>query len=202
MSDSIPFPDVDPPRSRWLPVAGAALLLLVALPAAAGGHAVVHPVAAPPGAYQKYVLRVPNERDVATTRVTLVFPEEVRVVSFAEVPGWALTVDRDRAGRVVRAVWEGELPVGRFVEFPFVAVNPAEEARVRWNATQTYAGGDVVEWDGPEGSDMPASFTAVREPDRGGSDPAVLWLGAGALLLSLLALGSSLRPSDAESHRS
>ena len=50
----------------------AAALLLVST-ATALAHAVVFPPEAPVGAYQKYVLRVPNERAFATTRVHLTF---------------------------------------------------------------------------------------------------------------------------------
>lgn len=103
-----------------------AVLLLLLAPPPARGHAVVHPGVAPPGTYQRYLLRVPNERDVPTIRVELRFPEAVQVVSFGEVEGWTLEVVTDDAGRVKRAIWTGELPVMRFVEFPFVAVNPQD----------------------------------------------------------------------------
>jgi YD repeat-containing protein len=167
---------------------GGALLL----PAAARGHAVVHPAAAPPGAYQRYVLTVPTERDVPTTRIEIRFPEAVRVVSFSDVPGWTLEVVRDDAGRVVGAIWTGTLPPERFVELPFVAVNPDEEATLAWPVTQTYAGGEVVEWAGPEESDTPVSVTRVRGD---GGLPVATGLAAGALLLAILALGLALRPA-------
>jgi uncharacterized protein YcnI len=127
-----------------------AILLLFLFPASLGAHAVVQPAEAPPGAYQRYVLRVPTEREVATTRVEIRFPADVTVVSFADVPGWELEVVTDSAGRIVGAAWTGTLPPQRFVEFPFVAVNPREDVTIAWPVTQTYAGGEVVEWIGPE----------------------------------------------------
>ena len=169
----------------------ALVALALALPASVLAHAVVHPDVAPPGAYQKYVLRVPTEREVATTRIEIRFPDAVRVVSFADVPGWELEVTTDAAGRIVGAAWTGSLPPRRFVEFPFVAVNPREEAVIAWPVTQTYAGGEVVEWVGPEDSETPASVTRVRAQ---GAWPASAWLAAAALLLSILALGLALRP--------
>jgi uncharacterized protein YcnI len=63
----------------------ARLFLVVAavvVPSAALAHAVVFPRTSSPGAYEKYVLRVPNERDVPTTRIEIHFPPELRVVSF------------------------------------------------------------------------------------------------------------------------
>lgn len=171
----------------------AAWLLVLLIPALADAHAVVHPRVAPPGAYEKYVLRVPNERGVPTLRVELTFPEAVRVVSFGEVAGWELLVVTGSDGRIERAVWTGELPPQRFVEFPFVAVNPHEETRLVWPAVQVYAGGERVQWTGPEGSETPASVTVVEEED--GSNLAA-WLAGVALLAALISLGLVLRPAE------
>lgn len=178
----------------------AALLGLLA-PVALFAHAVVHPDLAPPGAYQKYVLRVPTERDVPTTRIEIQFPDAVTVVSFADVPGWEVEVRTDEAGKVVGAIWTGTLPPQRFVEFPFVAVNPREETTLTWPVVQTYEGGEVVEWSGPEGSDAPASVTRIGEPGAAvtGGSGRPGWVAVAALLLALLALGVSLRPGKTSS---
>jgi uncharacterized protein YcnI len=173
----------------------AGILSAALVPATARGHAVVHPNLTRPGAYQKYVLRVPNEREVPTLRVELTFPEGVRVMSFGEVQGWALEVVTDEAGRVERAIWTGELPAMRFVEFPFVAVNPLDERLLVWPAVQLYEGGERVEWAGPEGSETPASVTRVVEED--GRDLS-WWLSGAALIVALASLGVALRPSEAE----
>ena len=173
-------------RISLVPVLGALLL-----PVPLGAHAVVEPAEAPPGAYQRYVLRVPTEREVPTTRVEIRFPGSITVVSFADVPGWELEVMTDAAGRIVGAGWTGTLPPQRFVEFPFVAVNPREDVTIAWPVTQTYAGGEVVEWSGPEDSDTPASVTRVTV--GGGGWPASAWLGIASLALALVALGLALR---------
>lgn len=167
----------------------AAATVIVAAPIL--GHAVVHPGEVRPGAYERFVLRVPNERDVPTTRVELAFPDAVRVVSFADVPGWDLVGTVDSTGRITHASWTGTLPVQRFVEFPFVAVTPDREMRVRWDAIQFYANGERVEWAGPENSATPASFTVVRAA-KGGIGLAEIVAGA-ALFLALTALGLALR---------
>lgn len=75
------------------------------------------------------------------------------------------------------------------MELPFVAVNPRTEARLTWPVVQTYAGGEVVEWSGPEGSETPASFTLVADEGPG----AGIWLGAAGIVIGLLALGLALR---------
>ena len=159
-------------------------------------HAVVFPKTSTPGAYEKYVLRVPNERDVPTLKVELHFPQGLRVVSFGDVPGWKLQVLTDSAQRVMGAVWTGVLPKERFVEFPFVAVNPKDSTSLFWPTYQTYEGGERVEWTGPDSSKTPVSATIV-------SDPAVvpvrvsrtsLYMSVVALLFALTALGVALRP--------
>ena len=61
-------------------IASAVAALFV--PAFAHAHAVVFPAKSSPGAYERYVLRVPNEKDAPTTRVEIRFPQGVRVISF------------------------------------------------------------------------------------------------------------------------
>jgi uncharacterized protein YcnI len=169
-----------------------ALTLLVAVSSVARAHAVVYPKKSTPGAYEKYALRVPNEKDVATTRVEIRFPPQLRVVSFGEVTGWTLQELKDSSGRITGAVWTGNLAPERFVEFPFVAANPKDDGRLVWPAYQTYANGERVDWIGPEGSKRPASATTL-DADSGGGGTTMLLAGA-ALVASLLSLGLALRP--------
>ena len=173
------------------------LLAILAVPSIVFAHAVVFPKTSTPGAYEKYVLRVPNERDVPTIKVELHFPEGLRVVSFGDVPGWKLQVLTDSAQRVTGAVWTGVLPKEHFVEFPFVAVNPKDSTSLAWPTFQTYQGGERVEWTSPDtASKTPVSTTLI-------SDPTVvpvkvsrtsLYISIIALLFALTALGVALRP--------
>ena len=167
-------------------------LLLLAMPAAAIAHAVVFPKTSTPGAYERYVLRVPNEKTVPTVRVEIRFPADLRVTAFEEVPGWQLQVLTDSAKRVVGAVWTGTLPPQRFVEFPFVAANPKSTTRLVWPAYQTYADGERVEWTGPAGAKTPASSTSIATADTS-SGGAARWVPWAALALSLVSLGLALR---------
>ena len=180
------------PRIARLVTVPATFAALLALPALLLAHAVVFPGASAPGAYEKYVLRVPNEKNVATTRVELRFPSEVRVVSFADVPGWTLQVVTDSAKRVVAAVWTGTLPPQRFVELPFVAVNPRARVRLVWPAYQTYADGEQVAWTGPADGSTPASITVIESPSRGRAATTMV-LASGALVIGLVSLGLVLR---------
>jgi uncharacterized protein YcnI len=164
------------------------------VPAIAFAHAVVFPKTSTTGAYEKYLLRVPNERDVPTIRVELHFPSELRVVSFSDVPGWTLQVLTDSAQRITGAVWTGVLPKERFIEFPFVGVNPKADANLTWPTYQTYQGGERVEWTGPDSSKTPVSSTVISGSSAvSSSSPAALYLSVAAAVLSLLSLGIALR---------
>jgi uncharacterized protein YcnI len=177
------------------PVAVLVASVMLLAPATGMAHAVVEPGVAAPGAYQRYVLRVPNERDdTPTTRVEMRFPADVRVISFADVSGWRLEVHTDSAGRIVGAAWTGTLEPHRFVEFPFVAVNPPTATRLVWAAYQTYANGERVEWVGPEESEAPASVTVVRAAGDGARTDWPLYVAALSLLLAIAAVALSLRP--------
>jgi len=177
-----------------------ALLVLAGIlvaPSIVFAHAVVFPKTSKPGAYEKYVLRVPNERDVPTIKVELHFPEGLRVVSFGDVAGWKLQVLTDSAQRVTGAIWTGVLAKERFIEFPFVAVNPKDSTSLSWPTYQTYEGGERVEWTGADSSSKtPVSSTTI-------GDPAVvpvkvsrtsLYISIISLALALTALGVALRP--------
>jgi uncharacterized protein YcnI len=179
--------------ARRLSLVLAALVLVVA-PAIALAHAVVFPKTSASGAYEKYVLRVPNEKAVATTRVEIRFPAEARVTSFGDVAGWQLEVQTDSAKRIVGAVWTGTLAPQRFVEFPFVAANPKTATRLVWPAIQTYADGERVQWTGAEGTKTPASATVIgAAADAATSGGAARWVPWAALVLALVGLGLALR---------
>ena len=186
-------------RRRHIAIAGAATLLAaaLALPTLSWAHAVVFPKQSTLGSYERYVLRVPNEKDVPTTRVELHFPPEVRVTSFADVAGWTLEVLTDSARRITGAVWTGSLAPQRFVEFPFVAVNPKTNTRLTWPAFQTYADGERVEWTGPDSSRKPASTTLLQTAGamnaESGTPSIFSWLSVAALVIAMLSLGLALR---------
>jgi len=186
-------------RRIALASAGTAFALAVSVPTWSWAHAVVYPRQSATGAYEKYVLRVPNEKAVATIRVELMFPASVRVTSFAEVAGWQLEVVTDSTKAIKSAIWTGTLPPQRFIEFPFVAANPKIDTTLQWPAFQTYADGERVEWTGPEGSKRPASVTTIGAAavaaDNGGG--YLRWLPWAAFVLSLVSLGLAIRKPEA-----
>jgi len=182
-------------RARYLAALLIAAVLGLLVPALALAHAVVFPKTSAPGAHERYVLRVPNEKLVPTTRVEIHFPADARVTAFEDVPGWQLEVLTDSAKRIVGAVWTGSLPPQRFIEFPFVATNPKTGDRLVWPAYQTYADGQRVEWTGEEGSKTPASSTALAATATVGG--ATRWVAWTALALALVSLGLAVRRQPA-----
>jgi len=186
-----------PRRSAYLLILASALASLA--PAVAFAHAVVYPKKSATGAYERYVLRVPNEKTIATTRVEIHFPDGMRITAFEDVPGWQLQVLTDSAQRIVGAVWTGTLAPQRFVEFPFMAANPKAATQLVWPVYQTYAGNDRVDWTGAKGSKTPASVTSIAPVDSTAGAPATAsgqWVQWIALILALVSLGLVLRPKD------
>ncbi len=184
----------------------AAAALLAVTPGLVHAHAVVYPKTSTTGAHERYVLRVPNEKNVPTNRVEIRFPAGLKVSSFSDVAGWQLEVQKDSAGAIIGAVWTGTLQPQRFIEFPFVAANPKTEARIVWPVFQTYADGERVEWTGEEGSKKPASATTIGAAAAAGAATAggatggrgsAFPIAVAALVISVLGLGLSLRPRPA-----
>jgi uncharacterized protein YcnI len=181
---------------RPLAIAACTLALLAVMPGTLSAHAVVFPKTSAAGAYERFALRVPNEKNVATTRVELRVPAGLRVTAFADVPGWQLEVLTDSAQRITGAVWTGTLAPHRFVELPFIAVTPKDAPTITWPAIQTYADGERVEWTGAAGSRTPASVTTIGA--AGGEHGAArsTWVAWAALALSVVSLGLALRPAQ------
>ncbi len=132
------------------------------IPLAAEAHVTVWPRQSELGAREKYVVRAPNEKTIATVRVEGDFPPEVRVTQLEQVPGWTVEARRDGAGTIVGAVWSGSLPPDQFAEFGLLAANPKTGAVLTWKFTQVYADGSKVEWTGPAGSRTPAPQVQLR----------------------------------------
>lgn len=125
-------------------------------------HVVVRPRQSVPGAVEKYTMRVPNERTVATVRVEITFPTAADVTAVDERPGWKLELKKDPSGKIIGAIWSGaRLAPREVVEFTFTARNPPSETKLPWNAVQIYEDNSRSEWTGQEGSRTPASVTTV-----------------------------------------
>ncbi|WP_312471161.1 DUF1775 domain-containing protein [Neobacillus sp.] len=186
----------------------------------ASAHVTVIPKTSATGAWETYTLKVPVEKDIATTKVTVKAPAGVEVMSYQPVPGWTYTAEKDASGKVktftFEATGDGILP-GQFQQFVFVAKNPDKATKAAWDAFQYYKDGSIVEWTGDEGSDSPHAITdivtgtstdhhgtqtaehdektktTVTEKEDDTSDSLPLVLSGAAALLSLVALVLAFR---------
>src|SRR5690349_23759540 len=80
-------------------------------------HIRIYPNESTLGAREKYTMRVPNEKKVATIRVEGEFPPELTVYDFEFKPGWKIDFKKDEKGKIVGAVWNGTVAPYEFVEF-------------------------------------------------------------------------------------
>lgn len=156
-------------------VAGA-LLAFVALTQVAHAHVTVQPNEAPAGAFFRFVIRVPNERDVPTTKIRVEFPENLIFTSFQPKEGWERKVEMKKLDEPIEAFGSqidevvgsvtysgGSIGVGEFDEFGFSVRVPEEAGQLEFKAFQTYRGGEVVEWTGSPDSESPAALVTVYD---------------------------------------
>jgi uncharacterized protein YcnI len=130
----------------------------------ASAHVTVIPKTSTTGAWETYSVKVPVEKEMATTKFTVKVPAGLEVMSYQPVPGWNYSTEKDANGKVetftFSATGEGILP-GQFQTFVFVAKNPDKAVKAAWDAFQYYKDGSVVEWTGDEGSDSPHAITDI-----------------------------------------
>src|SRR5215471_7196726 len=140
--------------------AGALLALLPA--SAVFAHITIWPKESTHGAREKYSMRVPNEKQVATIRIEGEFPPEVNVYDFEFKPGWKLDFKKDDKGRITGAVWTGKIAPYEFVEFGMLGLNPKEGASLVWKFVQFYEDGTKEEFVGPLGSRLPSPVVTLK----------------------------------------
>jgi len=140
----------------------AAALGIATLSVAATAHVTVSPKESAVGAHVKYVVRVPNEKQVDTVAIEIRFPSALRVRSFEQRPDWMTEPIRDASGTLIGVRWRGSLPPQQFAEFGLLAVNPAAAGDLAWSAIQSFADGTKVEWSGAAGSKTPAPRVTIK----------------------------------------
>ncbi|WP_067933949.1 YcnI family copper-binding membrane protein [Alicyclobacillus kakegawensis] len=160
-------------------LSGAAAMLLWA--GVASAHVTVWPQTSTPGAWEKYTMRVPTERNDPTVKVVLKIPSGVEFEQYEPVAGWKFSEQKNASGEVTTATWTatgGGIQPGQFLEFPFIAQNPSHDTSIAWNAYQYYKDGTIVEWTGKPGSDTPHSLTIIRKQAAGSTSTATASGGA------------------------
>jgi uncharacterized protein len=166
--------------SRTRKIAAATAVAMLAIPAAAQAHVTLQPNTAPAGAFMVLDVRVPTERDDASTaKVDVQLPNGFAAASYQAVPGWRVQVIKKKLSKpiqtddgpitegVSRMVWTrtsrgGGIKPGQFQDFPISVQIPGKAGdKLTFKALQTYSNGEVVRWIGAPGSDTPAPQVTV-----------------------------------------
>jgi uncharacterized protein YcnI len=161
-----------------------ATVAALAAPAVAQAHVTVQPKQAPAGGFTRLDVRVPNERDDAsTTKIQLQLPDGFAEASFEPNPGWTVKVHKAKLAQQIKTddgtvtegvkeiTWTSDngtgIPPGAFKDFGLSVQVPGKAGdTLTFKALQTYSNGEVVRWIGPEGSDNPAPTVAVTSADE------------------------------------
>jgi uncharacterized protein YcnI len=170
-------------RSYLLVAAVAAPLVLAPVAAA---HVTLQPEQAPAGGFTRLDVRVPTERDNAsTTKVEMRMPPGFLSVSYEPEPGWDVELTMreldepveqfgervtEEVGRITFTA-QGEanaIGPGEFRDFGLSVAVPEGRpgSMLSFPALQTYSNGEVVRWIGPPDSEEPApqvELTAAEE---------------------------------------
>ncbi|WP_019911619.1 YcnI family copper-binding membrane protein [Paenibacillus sp. HW567] len=151
---------------KLLTLAAPAAALVLVLATMASAHVTVSPAESATGAWETYTLKVPSEKDAATTQVDLRIPQGAEFKQYEASPGWDVTIEGNKVSWI--ATGKG-IQAGQFQRFYFTAKNPDAAGALAWNAYQHYADGSVVEWSGEEGSETPHSITEIVQAAGGDS---------------------------------
>ena len=173
-------------RIAALAVAAGAL----AVPAAAQAHVTVQPTSVPAGAETVLSVRVPNERDDASTvKVDVKLPPGFVSASWEAIPGWSVRAVKQKLSKPVQTddgpideqvgeiVWtaadrKAGIQPGEFRDFPLSVVIPGKAGEtLTFKALQTYSNGSVVRWIGAPGADEPAPRVELTSATSAAADP-------------------------------
>jgi uncharacterized protein YcnI len=158
-------------------------------------HAEVSPAVVLAKQGQEFSLTVPTEKENAkTTAVELTPPAGFSIDSFAPSPGWTRDVQSSGSGesaQILKVRWSGgSVPHEEYAVFRFLATADSS-GDFAFKVRQTYSNGTVVDWTGPEGSDVPAPHIKAVSSFGGGSSTlaiVTLVVAAAALLVGVFGL--------------
>ena len=107
-------------------------------------------------------MRVPNEKQVGSSKVEGEFPAGLDVYDFEFKPGWKIDFKKDDKGKIVGATWTGKIQPYEFVEFGMLAINPKQGSNLTWKFIQYYDDGTKEEFTGPVGSRLPSPVVTLK----------------------------------------
>jgi uncharacterized protein YcnI len=175
----------------------------------ASAHVTVQPNQAPAGSYQVFTVRVPTEKETATTQVKVAIPDGVDISRFEPKPEWTYELEKNADGKITTVTWKASgkgLSSTEFGEFKLQGKVADDAKELVWKAYQTYSDGEVVEWTGAADADKPASVTTItaavgdghgatanaQATEGGERDTLTLSLAIAALAAGVLALAISI----------
>jgi uncharacterized protein YcnI len=157
----------------------ATALGALAFPAAAPAHVTLQPPDAEAGQFTRLDVRVPNERDDASTeKVDVRFPDGFVFVSTEPVAGWNARISTEKLTKPIEVEGEkieeqvtrvtltagddaAKIGPGQFRDFGLSLRMPEKPGVLTFKALQTYDDGEVVRWIGPPDAEEPAPRVTV-----------------------------------------
>jgi len=128
----------------------------------ASAHIRIIPTESTQGAREKYTMRVPNEKQVGSSKIEGEFPAGLQVYDFEFKPGWKIDFKKDDKGAIIGATWTGKIQPYEFVEFGMLAINPKQGTSLTWKFIQYYDDGTKEEFTGPVGSRLPSPVVTLK----------------------------------------
>ena len=129
---------------RHCALAAAAALVLLA--GVAQAHIRINPTESAVSGREMYRMRVPNEKQVNSSRIEGEFPAGMKIYAFEPKAGWTVTLKKNDKGDITGATWTGVLKPYEFLEFGMLAVNPAAAGAATWKFVQYWDDGSSEEF--------------------------------------------------------
>ena len=107
-------------------------------------------------------MRVPNEKQVPSSKIEGDFPAGLDIYDFEFKPGWKIDFKKNDKGKIVGATWTGKIMPYEFVEFGMLGINPKEGTELVWKFIQYYDDGTKEEFAGPVGSRLPSPVVTMK----------------------------------------
>jgi uncharacterized protein YcnI len=137
-------------------------LVTLAFGSLAFAHIRIAPTESTVGAREKYTMRVPNEKQVPSSKIEGDFPAGLDIYDFEFKPGWKIDFKKNDKGKIIGATWTGKIMPYEFVEFGMLGINPKEGTDLVWKFTQYYDDGTKEEFTGPVGSRLPSPVVTLK----------------------------------------
>jgi uncharacterized protein YcnI len=142
---------------------GKVVLVALAICASATqAHIRINPTESVAGGREMYRMRVPNEKQVNSSRIEGEFPAGLKVYAIEPKAGWTVTLKKNDKGDIVGATWTGALKPYEFLEFGMLATNPQAAGDLSWKFVQYYDDGTKEEFIGAAGSRLPAPVVTLK----------------------------------------